>query len=143
MAGTHFDIWSYFHFSHSDFLNTSGLSQLSLFVFSKPVFYVRTFVNVKDGYFINLASLGSSDLYVRELGTSNWNSWIVCKKTSKSIGGDVLFTVVSVPAGKYDKEKYSSYITIMQTSDVVVNVSVNRDDLDEETIRKAVMKLPL
>ncbi len=110
---------------------------------SKPVFYVRTFVNVKDGYFINLASLGSSDLYVRELGTSNWNSWIVCKKTSKSIGGDVLFTVVSVPAGKYDKEKYSSYITIMQTSDVVVNVSVNRDDLDEETIRKAVMKLPL
>ena len=30
MAGTRFDIWSYFHFSHSDFLNISGLSQLSL-----------------------------------------------------------------------------------------------------------------
>lgn len=33
MAGTHFDIWSYFHFSHSEFLNTSGLSQLSLCLF--------------------------------------------------------------------------------------------------------------
>ena len=40
MAGTHFDIWSYFHFSHSEFLNTSDLSQLSLFVFSKPAFYL-------------------------------------------------------------------------------------------------------
>ena len=109
---------------------------------SKPAFYVRTFVNVKDGYFINLGSLNSSDIYVRELGTSNWSSWIVCKKTSKVTGGDVLFTVISVPAGKYDKDKYSSYITIMQNTDVVVCVSINSDKFDEATIKKTVMKLP-
>ena len=53
-----------------------------------------------------------------------------------------MFTVISVPAGKYDKDKYSSYITIMQNTDVVVCVSINSDKFDEATIKKTVMKLP-
>ncbi len=108
---------------------------------AEPEYYVRTFVNTQDGYFINIGSINKSNLYVRELGSSNWNSWIVCS-ASRSIGGDVLFTITSVPAEKYDAGKYSSYVTVMKNSDIVVCVRINQEGTDEETIRKTVMKLP-
>jgi hypothetical protein len=109
---------------------------------SKPVYYLRTFVNLKDGYFINLGSLRYSNIYVRELGSSNWNSWIVCSPSSRSVGGNVLFTVTSVSAEKYDSKKYSSYITVMQNSDSVICVSINSKNIDSDLIKKTVMKIP-
>ena len=106
-----------------------------------PSYYVRTFVNTQDGYFVNLGSINKSNIYVRELGSSNWNSWIVCS-ASRSIGGDVLFTITSVPAEKYDKDKYSSHVIVMKNSDIVVCVRINQSGIDEETIKKTVMKIP-
>ncbi len=109
---------------------------------SSPAYYVRTFVNVADGYFINLGSIDNKNLYVRELSSASRSSWIVCSASSGKVGGKVLFTVFGVPAGKYDESRYSSYVKITQSSDKVICVSLDSDGINEETIKKIVVKMP-
>ena len=115
---------------------------------SNPVLSISTFVNVEDGYLVNLGTLGNKKLYIRKHKGGDWASWSVYTKSGSSVVGDVLFTIIKVPKGRWERDMLDSgqYITILKQLDSVVCVNINENGrkagLDEAKIRKIVTRLP-
>lgn len=113
-----------------------------------PAMKISTFVNVEDGYLVNLGILGSSELFIRKHKGGDWASWSVYKKSDKSVFGEVLFTIIKVPKSRWEKDMLNSgrYITILKQLDSVICVNINQngqsEGLDEAKIRKIVTRLP-
>ena len=115
---------------------------------SNPMLSVSTFVNVEDGYLVNLGTLGNKKLYIRKHKGGDWASWSVYTKSSTSLFGNVLFTIIKVPKARWETDMLDSgqYITILKQLDSVVCVNINENGraagLDEAKIRKIVTRLP-
>ena len=115
---------------------------------SNPVLSVSTFVNLEDGYLVNLGTLGNRKLYIRKHKGGDWASWSVYTKSSTSVFGNVLFTIIKVPRTRWETDMLDSgqYITILKQLDSVVCVNINENGrfagLDEAKIRKIVTRLP-
>ena len=112
-----------------------------------PVLSERTFVNLENGYIVNLGTLSNKKLLIREQEGDGWTSWSVYTENAAIAGGNVLFTIIKVPKTRWEKEmsQDKSYITILKQQDGVICVNINENGraagLGEEQIRKIVTKL--
>lgn len=112
-----------------------------------PVLSERTFVNLENGYIVNLGTLSNKKLLIREQEGDGWTSWSVYTESATIAGGNVLFTIIKVPKTRWEREmsQDKSYITILKQQDGVICVNVNENGraagLGEEQIRKIVTKL--
>lgn len=115
---------------------------------SEGVVIERTFVNVQDGYLVNLDIMDDVKLFVRKQSGGDWTSWSVYTQSDESRTGDVLFTIVKVPKDRWESDMSNStlYITILKLNDSVISVKINQNGtdigIDEDTVRKIVKKLP-
>ena len=127
---------------------TMYLTEWTYFDYDKPVFSESTFVNVDDGYLVNLGILGKEKLYIRKHTGGDWASWSVYTDSKSSVSGNVLFTIIKVPKERWQNDMVgsSSYITILKQLDSVVCVNINEKGkaagLDEAKIKKIVTRLP-
>ncbi len=127
---------------------TLYLTEWTYFDYDKPVFTESTFVNVEDGYLVNLGILGKEKLYIRKHTGGDWASWSVYTDSKVSVSGDVLFTIIKVPKERWQSDMVgsSNYITILRQLDSVVTVNINEKGkaagLDEAKIKKIVTRLP-
>lgn len=112
-----------------------------------PVLSERTFVNLENGYIVNLGTLSNKKLLIREQEGDGWTSWSVYTESATIAGGNVLFTIIKVPKTRWEREmsQDKSYITILKQQDGVICVNINENGraagLGEEQIRKIVTKL--
>ncbi len=124
------------------------LTEWTYFDYDKPVFTESTFVNVSDGYLVNLGILGKEKLYIRKQAGGDWASWSVYTESKTSVSGNVLFTIIKVPKERWQSDILgsSNYITILKQLDSVVCVNINEKGkaagLDEAKIKKIVTRLP-
>lgn len=124
------------------------ITEWTYFDYDKPVFTESTFVNVADGYLVNLGILGKDKLYIRKHTGGDWASWSVYTESKSSVSGNVLFTIIKVPKDRWQSDMVgsSNYITILKQLDSVVCVNINEKGkaagLDDTKIKKIVTRLP-
>lgn len=111
------------------------------FVGSTPAFYLKTYVSCENGYYVNLSPINNHTLTAKSKENSEYEEVSVCTDS-----GDVLYTIVSVPADKYSETKFESYITVLKTTENTICAKITEYGsnlgVDEERVRNLVTKLP-
>ncbi len=103
---------------------------------------MKTIVNYQDGYMIYL-----DDSDVNTFGIRNYrsqNCWIVYSTDENSETVTDLFSVIKVPASKWNTDKFNAYIPVIENEDSVVCVFIASDGkrlgIDEDFVKSKIIK---
>lgn len=103
----------------------------------------NTLINYSDGYMIYLENDELASVGIRNYRSHN--CWVVYKVRSNGDQQEI-FSVMKVPASRWDEKKFEAYIPIIEKKDSTVCVYITpsgRDSgIDEEYIREKVIRLP-
>ncbi len=104
----------------------------------------NTLINYSDGYMIFLDKSDMNSIGIRNYRSQN--CWVVYREDGKEISGDEIYSVMKIPANKWNSETFKAYIPIVEKADgtVCVYITPNGQEsgLDEEYISSKVTKLP-
>ncbi len=122
------------------------LTDWSYFEGNEPVSSRETFVNLKDGYYVDLTQLPKVRLNIRRQSAEDWSGWVIYSENSEKLIGNTLLTVTECTKKRWESGLYDSHIIIFKQLDFVLCARINNlgeeMGLTEETVRKAVVKLP-
>ncbi|MBQ2904427.1 MAG: VCBS repeat-containing protein [Clostridia bacterium] len=103
----------------------------------------NTLINYSDGYMIYLENDELASVGIRNYRSHN--CWVVYKVRSNGDQQEI-FSVMKVPASRWDEKKFEAYIPIIEKKDSTVCVYITpsgRDSgIDEDYIREKVIRLP-
>ncbi|MBR3819927.1 MAG: hypothetical protein IKJ41_12395 [Clostridia bacterium] len=113
-------------------LNSSGLETVAY-----------TLVNYSDGYMIKL---DESEIYSTGIRSyRSQNCWIVYSADSDGEAVNELFSVIKIPFLKWNVQKFSAYIPVIENEESIVCAFVTSDGkklgLDEKFIKSKIIKI--
>lgn len=113
-------------------LTSSGFSPISF-----------TLVNYQDGYMINLDKSEINALGIRNYRSQN--CWIIYSADADGEPVNELYSVLKIPFAKWNTEKFSAYIPVIENEDSVVCVFITSDGksigLNEEFVKSKIIKI--
>lgn len=113
-------------------LNSSGLITVAY-----------TLVNYSDGYMIKLDESEINSTGIRNYRSQN--CWIVYSADSDGEAVNELFSVIKIPFLKWNVQKFSAYIPVIENEDSIVCAFITSDGqklgLDEKYIKSKIIKI--
>lgn len=125
--------------------NPVYLTDWTYFDGSEPVYHKESFVNVSDGYYVDLTALPKANLNVRKQSAEDWSGWVIYSEDSEKIIGNTVLILTECTRKRWESGLYDSHIIIFKQLDYVLCARINtlgeEMGIDEDTVRRAVVKL--
>ncbi|MBQ8015299.1 MAG: hypothetical protein IJ264_03825, partial [Clostridia bacterium] len=108
----------------------------------KPV--ANTLINYPDGYMIYLDESETESTGIRNYRSQN--CWVVYRTDASGESTDEIYSVLKILADRWNPEKFSAYIPIVEKDDSVVCVYVTQTGkdmgIDEKFVKSKITRIP-